>query len=251
MSSGNPGMDGDPVGRLVLRCDSRRLGERPAHDDEAARKQISAIVKRQVGMNDRLAARRRQMREELAKSACDAAYHGAIASQIALEIISGVPFPGSIMSWLEAWPTSAVGDTIEKRLASGFPAADATTSDSGPGVRVVQNGTTTYTDEMTPPLSIDYWVPAPSGTQVLVTTLQLPMITEPDLFVALFDEMLSSILWAEQTDEFGAARMVMSAPKPRSPCRFAGQRHPGLSPASIGVGWGANRRSEVGRMVRL
>jgi hypothetical protein len=90
MSSGNRGMDGDLVGRLVLRRASRHLGERPAHDDKAARKQISAIVERQVGMNDRRMARRRQM-------------------------LSGVPFPGSIMSRLEAWPTRLRAGSAEIR----------------------------------------------------------------------------------------------------------------------------------------
>lgn len=173
----------------------------PLTEDEVARKQIAAIVKRQVGMNDRLAARRRQLRDELTTSARNAVEQGAIAFQIALEIIAGVPFPGSIMSRLEPWPSTAVGDTLEERLATGFPAAEQITTDSGPGVRVAETGTTTYVDEVTPSLSIDYWIPAPSGTQLLVTTVQLPMITEPDVFIELFDTMMGSILWAELPDE--------------------------------------------------
>lgn len=177
----------------------------PLTGDKAAAAQIAALVKRQVGMNDRLASRRRQLRDELTKSAQDAAEQGAIAFQIALEIIAGVPFPGSIMSRLEGWPAGARGETLEARLASGFPAAVPIATDSGPGVRVAETGVTKYVDETTPSLSIDYWIPAPSGEQLLVTTVQLPTISEPDVFIELFDTVMSSILWAVPVEPEPAA----------------------------------------------
>lgn len=181
----------------------------PLTDDEAAAQRIGALVKRQVGMNDRLASRRRQLRDELAKSARNAAESGAISFQIALEIIAGVPFPGSIMSRLEDWPAGAHGSGPAERLASAFPAAAPITTESGPGARIARTGTTTFTDESTPSLSLEYWIPAPSGRRLLLTLVELPMITEPEIFIELFDTVMSSIEWI-RPDEVEAVRAALA-----------------------------------------
>jgi len=177
----------------------------PLSDDADAEKRITALVKQQVGKNDRLASRRRQLRQELVKAAHDAAAQDAISFSIALEIMTGVPFPGSIMSRLEAWPASAVGSTPQERLAAGFPAATLIQTESGPAARVATSEPTKYVEETTPSLSLDYWIPVPSGARLLVTTVALPMVSDEALFTELFDTVMGSIQWAVSADSDSAS----------------------------------------------
>ncbi|HEY0249371.1 MAG TPA: hypothetical protein VGC45_14040 [Gryllotalpicola sp.] len=169
----------------------------PLADETARAARISALVKRQFGTNDRLASRRRQFREELAKSARQAADAGAVAFSIALELFPGIPVSGAMISVFEPWPAAAGdGDDVARRLAAGYPGSTPLATPFGPIVRRATPGTQRYTTSSTPSLDLDYWVPAPDGARVLATNVSLPIAPDPEPFTELFDSVLGSLVWA-------------------------------------------------------
>lgn len=173
----------------------------PLADEKARTARISALVKQQFGTNDRLASRRRQFREELAKSAKQAADAGAVAFSIALELFPGIPASGAMISMFEPWPAGAAGDDVAARLAAAYPGSELLESEAGPMARKAAPGIQTYTANSTPSLDLDYWIPAPDGRRVLATNVSLPIAPEPGPFVELFDSVMASIVWAPAAAE--------------------------------------------------
>ena len=96
----------------------------PLAGDEDARNRISAFVKKQVGMNDRLARVRRDAREQLIGMAAAAKEAGAFRVGLSLEILPGVPFPAAMIMDFSSWPPTAAADDGDlaapvERLAHG------------------------------------------------------------------------------------------------------------------------------------
>jgi hypothetical protein len=172
----------------------------PLADEKARGSRISALVKQQFGTNDRLAARRRQFREELATAAQQAADAGAVAFSMALELFPGIPVSGAMISIFEPWP--AAGGALEDvaaRLAAAYPDAEVIRGDSGAIARKATPGIQRYatsTETSTPSLDLDYWIPAPDGRRVLATNVSLPIAPDPGPFTELFDSVMASIVWA-------------------------------------------------------
>lgn len=180
----------------------------PIADKDERVRRIQALVKKQFGMNDRLAGRRRQLREELAKAAQDAEDAGAIAFSVATELLPGIPFGGAMMSRLDAWPIGGAGvEAISERLAAAFPGATLIETVSGPVARRATAGVQRYVEQETPSLDIDYWAPTPGGDKVLATNVSLPMAPDERLFTELFDSVMGSLEWVTliQTDDDGVA----------------------------------------------
>ncbi|AYG03072.1 hypothetical protein D7I44_05710 [Gryllotalpicola protaetiae] len=168
----------------------------PIADREDRARRIQALVRKQVGRNDRLASRRRQLRDELTKSAKDAEAAGAIAFAVATELLPGIPFSGAMMSRLDVWPVDCAGiDDPAQRLDAAFHGSTPIETVSGPAARTAVPGVQRYTEHETPSLDIDYWAPAPSGNAVLATHVSLPMAPEPELFIELFDSVMGSLEW--------------------------------------------------------
>lgn len=162
---------------------------------------INALVKNQLGTNDRMASRRRQFRDELVKTATDAAEQGAIAFSVALELLPGVPFSGAMLARWEDWPPGTdAGLEVPERLAATFPAATIQGAAIGAVARLATPGVQRYVHEQTPSLRLEYWLCAPGTERLLGLTLSLPMVAQPDLFIELFDSMVDSITWDPITD---------------------------------------------------
>jgi len=168
----------------------------PVADLDAAEKRVSALVKQQVGTNDRLAGRRRQVREELMTTVRQAAEEGAIAFSLALELLPGIPFSGAIMSRVESWPSGTPADKpATERLTAAFPGAVVIETSAGPAARRAGTSTQKYVTTQTPALSLDYWLPIPETDRLLATTVSLPIAPDADLFTELFDSIIDSIMW--------------------------------------------------------
>lgn len=171
----------------------------PLSSQEAITRRVSALVKQQVGTNDRLASRRRQFRDELISSATSAAAEGAIAFSIALELLPGVPFSGAMLTHRVEWPPvpALIRDLadVRARLVAAFPDATILDTEIGPIARVATPGEQRFVDQKTPSLRLEYWVPAPQGDSLLDVLVSLPMVGDPDLFTELFDSIMDSLTW--------------------------------------------------------
>lgn len=171
----------------------------PLSSPEAITKRVSALVKKQIGTNDRLAARRRQFRDELIKSATQAVDEGAIAYSIALELLPGVPFSGAMLTRPASWPASVViadDDEPSSKLKVSFPDATILDTQAGPVARQSAEGKQKFTTQSTPSLNLEYWLPKPDGSGLFNIAVSLPMVPDPDLFTELFDSVVDSVSWS-------------------------------------------------------
>lgn len=172
----------------------------PLADETARAARISALVRQQIGSSDRLATRRRQFRDELAKSAKQAADAGAVAFAMALELFPGIPLSGAMISIFEPWPNGGAGaedDDLAARLAAAYPDAEVLATEAGPIARKATPGVQSYSAATsTPSLDLDYWAPVPDGSRVLATNVSLPMAPDPAPFTELFDSVMGSLIWA-------------------------------------------------------
>lgn len=169
----------------------------PLEDKQAMTKRISALVKQQIGSNDRLAARRRTFRDELTTAATSAAESGAISFSIALELLAGVPFSGAMVASEVSWPPGiAETDDQAERLAAAFPAATVLQTEAGAVARVATSGVQRYVEEQTPSLDLDYWVPSPTDDGLILINVSLPMVSpDREPFIELFDSIIDSFTW--------------------------------------------------------
>ena len=170
----------------------------PLADDERAKREISNLVKRQVGMNDRLARVRRDAREQLRSMAAAAKTAGAFRVGLSLEILPGVPFPAAMIMDYRAWPASVsafdAGDPATK-LAAAFPGAEQLGLDCGPTARTSVATTMRVGDETTQDVKLEYWLPVPGGERLLHITADVPSPGDPELYTELFDAIVDSVRW--------------------------------------------------------
>jgi len=103
----------------------------PVDDGEEIRKQCRLVIRRQLGVSDRLASRRREVAEQLVAAAKDAKAAGAVSFAMALELAPGVPFPASLMMNFSDWPTASTGD-VDSRFPLHSPPPKYSTSAQGP-----------------------------------------------------------------------------------------------------------------------
>jgi hypothetical protein len=159
------------------------------------KRRVAALVKEQMGRDDRLASRRLQLRNELMDAAGHAAEQGAVSFALALELLPGIPFGAALMARYQPWPPSGEGDD-SARLAATFPDAVIVPLDAG-GVaaRSATAGTQKYVKEETPSLLVEYWTPIPHFDQLLYITVSAPMAPQADLFTELFDAVIGSLTW--------------------------------------------------------
>ena len=174
----------------------------PLNSVEATTKRVNALVKQQLGKNDRMASRRRQFRDELVNTARDAAEQGAIAFSVALELLPGVPFSGAMLSRWEEWPPGTNDEQeLPDRLAAAFPSATILPTTVNAVARTASPGVQQYVTEQTPSLRLEYWLCAPGTDRILGLTISLPMVAQMELFIELFDAMIDSIIWDPITDQ--------------------------------------------------
>jgi hypothetical protein len=169
----------------------------PLAGDESARNRIAAFVKRQVGMNDRLARVRRDAREQLIGMAAAAKEAGAFRVGLSLEILPGVPFPAAMIMDFSSWPptASADDDDLAARLARAFPEAEQLDLDAGPAARSSEVTQLTVGAESTQDVKLEYWLPVPDGSRLLHLTVDVPSPGDPLLYTELFDAIVDSVRW--------------------------------------------------------
>ncbi|WP_431278130.1 hypothetical protein [Leifsonia poae] len=170
----------------------------PLADDEKAKREINNLVKRQVGMNDRLARVRRDAREQLRSMAAAAKTAGAFRVGLSLEILPGVPFPAAMIMDYRAWPASVSeldADDLAAKLASAFPAAEHLDLDCGPTARTSVAAEMRVGAETTQDVKLEYWLPVPGGERLLHITVDVPSPGDRALYTELFDAIVDSVRW--------------------------------------------------------
>ena len=176
----------------------------PLESREAASARIGALVKKQVGMNDRLARHRRDVRDQLLDAALQAQAIHALSFAISLELAPGVPFPASMLGSRSPWPQpaadaaaglGAAGSAHDARLRVAFPAATFVEGSAGLIARRAGRGTRRWGETSTQSLSLDYWLPRPDATELLQFTISAPMVEGYELFTELFDTIVATVRW--------------------------------------------------------
>ncbi|WP_348788687.1 hypothetical protein [Leifsonia sp. NPDC080035] len=162
----------------------------PLNDPERSARSIARLVSERVGRADRLARVRRTAKAELEKLVALAEDSDAFALAMSMEILPGVPFPASIVMAREALPA---GDDAEARLERAFPDGEPLAFSFGPVRRRSSVRQTTYEEESAPELLADYRFEAPDGERIIHLRVNAPMVTDPDLYLELFDAIVDSI----------------------------------------------------------
>ncbi|WP_158865637.1 hypothetical protein [Leifsonia sp. AG29] len=178
----------------------------PLEGDDRAKAEIASFVKRQVGMNDRLARLRRDAREQLLGMAASARAAGAFRVGLSLEILPGIPFPAALVMHFQPWPAGGGAAAGPERLRTAFPDAEPLDLDCGPTVRRSSVGRLQIGAASTQEVRLDYWMPVPSGDRLLHLSVDVPSPGDPALYTELFDAIVDSVRWAARPAPAEAAR---------------------------------------------
>jgi hypothetical protein len=165
----------------------------PMTSDAELERAVTSLVKRQVGRDDRLATARRDAKKQLLETARTARTAGAFSLALSLEIMPGIPFPGSMIFDFVAWPNAS--DDLAEQLRSRFGEGELLELQSGLTMRTSALETLRIGEEQTPELKLGYFTPAPDRERLLRTTVNLPTVAHPELYTELFDAIVDSIRW--------------------------------------------------------
>jgi hypothetical protein len=170
----------------------------PLQGLDQASSRISALIKKQLGRNDRLAGMRRELKQSLIESVKEALDIGAVGLAISLEILPGVPFPASLVILPLDWsPTESDSTgTAAQRLMAAYPGSELIDdSPERPVVRRHELVRTTYETETSTDLKINYWLPVADGSSLARVYVKAPMAHTPELWLELFDTIIGSLGW--------------------------------------------------------
>ncbi len=174
----------------------------PLGDAEVTARFVKQLVLRQVGRADRLARARREAATELTRNAADAAALGAHTYLMSLELLPGVPFPAAILVFDEDWPAAARaglerGDVAEA-LREAYPAGEVAPQRHGPVARVAEmTRATTDSGEELVTMRLEYHVPYPDRSRLLMARVNVPNIPSAEPFATLFDEIVDSVTFVD------------------------------------------------------
>jgi hypothetical protein len=181
----------------------------PLHDRDETQRAVAALVKRQVGKDDRLARLRRDAKTSLTELADKAVAANALGLSLWLELVPGMPFPGSLVVENLEQPASEAEILIprsddEAVLAGLVP--DATILDLGPGpvarsawLARIDAGESTVSD-----LKIVYSLLDVTGARMLRFVVDLPTVDRLENYVDLFDLVIDSVRWIDDADSASA-----------------------------------------------
>ncbi len=172
----------------------------PLHDPDETERSVRALVKKQVGRDDRFARVRRDAKNQLMDLAETAVATNVLGLSLWLELVPGMPFPGSLTVDIVKRPDETAesvlpsdSDELTLFLERLFP--EATVLDAGPGptartayVTSVRSG-----ESDIPHLKINYLVPDPSAQHLLRFHVDLPMVDRTENYVDLFDLVIDSV----------------------------------------------------------
>lgn len=173
----------------------------PLTSAAAGERRVSALIKKQLGRNDRLAGLRRELRESINESVREAVEIGAVGLAISLEILPGIPFPASLVLLPLDWPATAGGADVPQaqRLLAAYPGSVLVDeSATRPIVRRHEMVTTTYDTETSNDLKINYWLPVADGSRIVRVYVKAPMAHTPPLWLELFDTIVGSLGWLDE-----------------------------------------------------
>lgn len=167
------------------------------------------FVKRQTGTADRLARVRRETVQELVSSARDAQQVGVHTYFMALEILPGIPFPAAMLFLDLDWPALVREDVEEGRwadaLLKAFEGVEVGEAGSGPFGRRAELNRQLVQDEELLTLRLEYFVPYPDGSRLLVVRANVPNIPQAEPFALLFNEIVDSITFVGEAGGDGHA----------------------------------------------
>lgn len=170
----------------------------PLDDDAAFQAQSRALLRRQLGRDDRKARLRRALRDELARAAASARDIGSETLAVAVELAEGVPFGAALTTTTVPWPADAGPEQLPpmERLVAGFAELDAVPCGDGLAVRRTAEHSATVDGQEATALAVDYLTPTPHGS-LLVIAFSVPVWEMPsELAVQLFDAVVSTLAWA-------------------------------------------------------
>lgn len=168
----------------------------PLGAPEEARRVVRGLVRSRAGRDDRLAAARRLMSDELLRTAERATAAGAEGLWLALDILPGIPMPGSLMSIVRPLPGDAEED-LEERLRRLRPTAQLVQGLQGPFLRTSVLEQPRVPAEGKRALSLEYVVPTPWSGEVLVIDGSAPLVEDAAPYLLLFDSIVDSLRWSE------------------------------------------------------
>jgi hypothetical protein len=174
----------------------------PMADAETMRTTVARIVKERMPRDDRLAALRRDVREDLLASAKSAAESGADLYALSLEILPGIPFPASMIGFVQPWPPTSVdavsaagsAEEVVELLVAAFPGSAAMSTATVPHVRRADVRLRAVGETETQVLDLEYWFADPTGSLTCLM-VSVPECDAPDLVTALFDAVAASVFW--------------------------------------------------------
>lgn len=166
----------------------------PLDTPENARAAAQKLVRDRVGRDDRLASLRRQSRDDLVRTAAEAALAGAEGLWLSLEILPGIPLPAAMTTSLVVW--DAPEGEPDARLRVYRPQADIISTVGGPVARTRTTGVSSVDPERQS-LALEYVVPTPVDGVVLIVNGSAPIIDDGEPYTALFDAVVDSVRWGD------------------------------------------------------
>jgi hypothetical protein len=169
----------------------------PLEDPEQTVAFVKRFVKQQTGKADRLAKVRRETVQDLLRSARDAAEIGVHTYLMSLEILPRVPFPAALLFLDQEWAATsraalADGD-VEAALTATFGSVEIGENRNGTFGRRWEVLTQQLGEEELLTLRLEYFVPYPDGSKVLMARANVPNIPKAEPFGLLFNEIIDSI----------------------------------------------------------
>lgn len=172
----------------------------PLFSAEETKRQVTRLVRAQMGRADRLAQQRRELTKELLETARRAQDAGSTVMYLALEILTGVPFPGALLVGDVDWPdgTSLPIEDLDAALAA-FTDGTVVQHRMGPVSRVIEIGEQQIGETTTPTLRAQFRVPYPDLGRLLQFTVSAPMMVDAEIWAELFDQMIDSLTWTPES----------------------------------------------------
>jgi hypothetical protein len=192
----------------------------PLEDPEQTVAFVKRFVKRQTGTADRLAKVRRETVQDLLRSARDAAEIGVHTYLMSLEILPRVPFPAALLfldqDWTEASRAALADDDVEAALTATFGSVEMGENRNGTFGRRWEVLTQQVGEEELLTLRLEYFLPYPDGSKVLMARANVPNIPKAEPFGLLFNEIIDSITFPVpvESDEAAAGSAGQAADQP-------------------------------------
>jgi hypothetical protein len=169
----------------------------PLDDPQTTTAFVKRLVRRQAGTADRLARVRRETTQDLLATAREAVQIGVHSYFMSLEILPKVPFPAALLFRDEDWPDAAADAVRSGDLAGALDVAygplETATGSFGPFGRRHELLTQQVGEQEMLTLRLEYYVPYPDGSRVLLARANVPNIPQAEPFALLFNEIIDSI----------------------------------------------------------